>query len=216
MRSDIAALPLLVGFNAIVLAAQAVAWGGIESLARGMVPAALAILSLGMVLEIVTQRGDRVLTMPCGFEGWAATLLNSIQGVCLLAGLQLALAMGGAQMPGGACIASGMGVLVGGFLLRLTAIRALGPAFGDGFSPVSGDRIAQGPYRFCRHPAEAGLLLLPIGTAALVGAGNTLPFVMPPLVLCSMARILAEEMSFRREYSGRPSRGNPLAGPGGH
>jgi protein-S-isoprenylcysteine O-methyltransferase Ste14 len=61
-------------------------------------------------------------------------------------------------------VASGLGLIVCGSALFVWARRTLGDAYSGHLSVVNGQELVQrGPYRFIRHPAYAGYLLIALG-----------------------------------------------------
>jgi len=71
----------------------------------------------------------------------------------------------GGHSPGWA-IAAGGGLLLAGISLRWWSIAALGPAFATALD--SARLVTSGPYRWMRHPSEAGLAAAMIGSGVLL------------------------------------------------
>lgn len=84
--------------------------------------------------------------------------------------------------------------LVVGIVLRIEAIRALGPQF---VSDVQISRlvIRNGIYAWLRHPSEIGLLLIAIGGPLLIGAPWTAMAAAFVLVPTSLWRMNREEIA---------------------
>lgn len=199
MRSDFAVLPLLLAMNLVLLAAPAAISGGLEQITRGAAPHALALLTSAMAVEVLAQSGDRVLTLRAGHEHRLATSLNVVQGAVLLVTLQLIFAVATTTASHAWWSRAGVVIAAGACVLRFTAIRALGRGFTDGFAPTSTHVVTRGPYRFFGHPAETGILLLPIGLAMMVDACAVLPLALPVLAACSVIRIAAEQQALAKE-----------------
>ena len=207
MRGDVFVFLPLLALNAALLGAPAAWRGGIAAIAWGRVPLSLAILSAGMACELWAQSADRVLRPHSRNEERVATLLNAIQGLCVLAVMQAMVATAATTSTAMTWRApAGIFIMAGGVALRCAAIRSLGRGFTDGFSPVEGIVVSRGPYRFLDHPAEIGLLIIPLGLAFLLDVCSLLPVTMPVLVLCAAIRILAEDRAIaasRRSAGGR-------------
>ncbi len=207
MRGDgFVFLPLLA-LNAALLGAPAVWHGGVEAIAWGRVPVSLAILSVGMACELCAESADRVLRPHSRNEERAATILNAIQGLCVLAVMQAMLVTAATTSTAMTWLTPvGIFIMAGGVVLRCAAIRSLGRGFTDGFSPVEGIVVSRGPYRFLDHPAELGLLIIPLGLALVLGVCSLLPVTMPVLVVCAAMRIVSENVAIaasRRSAEGR-------------
>lgn len=199
MRSDFAVLPLLLAMNVALLAAPAAISGGLEQITRGAAPHALVLLTAAMAAEVLAQPGDRVLTLRAGHEHRLATSLNVVQGAALLVSLQLIFAVAATSASHAWWNRAGMVIAAGACVLRFTAIRTLDRGFTDGFAPTCTHVVTRGPYRFCGHPAEAGILLLPIGLAMMLDACAVLPLAVPVLAACSVIRIAAEQRALAGE-----------------
>lgn len=94
-------------------------------------------------------------------------------------------------------LVTGALLVVAGIAVRVTAIRALGPAF---VSPTMAPlRVVHGgPYRFMRHPSEIGLLAAAVGAAALLAsvvAAGVIACALLPLIL---VRCAAEDRTIAR------------------
>ena len=110
----------------------------------------------------------------------------------------------------------GVLLLASGAALRNAAIRTLGVDFGDAFSPTSPRRVTEGPYRFMRHPAELGLLMIVAGYGTMLSGWCPLTFGLFALLAAgARVRISWEEEAFAglasSESSDRCS--DPLAPP---
>lgn len=86
-------------------------------------------------------------------------------------------------------LVTGTVLVIAGIALRVTAIRALGPAFVSATTaPVR--VVHAGPYRFMRHPSEIGLLAAAVGASVLLGsviAAGVTAFALLPLILVRCA-----------------------------
>jgi protein-S-isoprenylcysteine O-methyltransferase Ste14 len=120
--------------------------------------------------------------------------------------------------PGAAAFAVGLGVLLGGLVLRGWSIKTLGGYF-TGRVMVSADQpvITAGPYRLLRHPSYTGLLLACAG-AGLTSANWVAVAAMALLPAAAVLwRIHAEENALLttlgdryRAYAGQHKRLVPL------
>lgn len=166
---------------------------------------ALGGLSLALAAELIAQSPHRALTARSSEADRSAKRLNIVQGVLLLAVLQFlaVVAAQDAPQPHHGMELLGLVVLATAAALRLAAIRQLGPGFTDGFQPATAI-TRSGPYQFVRHPAELGLLLLPVGFATVLGVWPWLAIVWPPLLLVSYLRIWNEELGLRQSSVAPP------------
>lgn len=198
MRNERAAVPLLLFIHTLLLVTPAVMCGGAESITRGAIPWGLGVLSFIFLAEVAAQPRDRNVMPSVGLEHRLASGSNVVQGAFLLGAFQLFFVSALDQTPGMAARYGGGFILAVGCVLRFTAIRSLGHGFTDGFSPLTRSAISSGPYRFLHHPAETGLLMLPVGLAIMLGTWPMLPIAMPPLLFCAVARIWTEERCLAR------------------
>jgi protein-S-isoprenylcysteine O-methyltransferase Ste14 len=91
-----------------------------------------------------------------------------------------------------AMVVMGATLLGAGIALRVTAIRALGPAFvSTTTTPIR--LVRTGPYRYLQHPSEVGLLAAAVGGAALLGSGIAAVVIAIVLVPLSVVRCAAED-----------------------
>ena len=81
-----------------------------------------------------------------------------------------------------------------GACLRLAAVRTLGPAFHSA-DVVTEDQalVTTGLYGRLRHPSEAGLLLIALGTAALFSSVGALLITLLVLVPATLRRVHVED-----------------------
>jgi protein-S-isoprenylcysteine O-methyltransferase Ste14 len=81
-----------------------------------------------------------------------------------------------------------------GACLRLAAVRTLGPAFHSA-DVVTEDQalVTTGLYGRLRHPSEAGLLLIALGTAALFSSFGALLITLLVLVPATLRRVHVED-----------------------
>ena len=188
-----------VACNAILVGAPAVLVTRGEVL-RGMeFWGALAGLSLVVVMELAAQSSARVLSTGSTGNDRLATRFNAMQGLVLLVSLAGLIAAAGLddQRPQGWIVATGFLVLVMAGVLRRSAITQLGSGFSDGFQP-QGEVVRTGLYNWLRHPAELGLVLLPVGVAMMLGISEWLPIAWPAVLVTSAARIGQEEYWLRQ------------------
>lgn len=125
-----------------------------------MIDPALALFGAGlavwMVAEVALTSSDRpvpgTLALPTGILVLAGHVVGVVGHL-------------GHTSPGWA-VAAGSGLFAAGCGLRMWAIAALGPAFASALD--SARLISSGPYRWSRHPSEAGLLVAMIGGNAML------------------------------------------------
>ena len=195
---------------------RAFAGAGFSALAAATLPAAGAAALCGPapLTDSSAMLALSLLTAAVFFEGMfasvgpgrptdhqfgAATALNIIHGasVCLVFCVSLAWA---GSMPSLATAAIGSVGMAVGAGLRAWSIVTLAGNFGSGFRMGRHERCSAGPYRFLRHPAEMGLLLIVVGFVTTAGAWHSHVIAAIPLVVaCSFFRITAEEKAMRRQ-----------------
>lgn len=160
---------------------------------------AMGCLALAAFGEGVLASPDRHEISPS--ERWSAIFLNGIHGGALLASLTAALVGSAATAVTGIAIV-GATVMVAGAGLRIWAVATLADHFGDGFRLLAVKPSQTGPYRYLRHPAEAGLWLFILGFTTTVSAwsGQVVVFLLP-LLACSLIRLRAEECALVTERS---------------
>lgn len=112
-----------------------------------------------------------------------------LTGLSLLVVFVVALLSAADHVPP-ALVGLGATSMLGGVALRRAAMRALGPAFVSELRPLSpGDRVRHGPYGWCEHPSELGLLAIAAGAAIALGswpAAITWAATLAPIVLLRM------------------------------
>lgn len=103
-------------------------------------------------------------------------------------------------------LAAGLAVMLAGMAIRVWAVVVLGAAFRTTVEVDHGQAVVDtGPYRWVRHPAYTGLLL--IGTSIGLALGNWLSLVILVLVpLAAMLRRIAVEEVILTEVLGPPYR----------
>lgn len=103
--------------------------------------------------------------------------------------------------PSAAAIVAGVFLIILGVVLRIAARRALGAAFSATLSTRQGQElVTTGPYRFIRHPAYLGSLILALGIGVSLGSPIGAAAM---LVLCTAAivfRIRREERLLREHF----------------
>jgi protein-S-isoprenylcysteine O-methyltransferase Ste14 len=104
---------------------------------------------------------------------------------------------------------AGVALALAGAILRVWSIRALGRYFSGHIETQPGHLVIEtGPYRFIRHPAYAGNILLAIGMPLVLNAALTL---IPAALLCALfvyripleEAALAENVPGYRDYMAR-------------
>lgn len=107
-------------------------------------------------------------------------------------------------------------LLLGGIVLRLSAIRTLGRFYSHRARLLDGHRIVvSGPYRLVRHPAYAGMLLANAGTVLFFANPLSVAALIVLFIPAVIHRILVEErMMFTvpgyREFARRRKRLAPF------
>jgi protein-S-isoprenylcysteine O-methyltransferase Ste14 len=199
-RAARVALALLaVALNAAVVGAPALALAD-RPLHMDWAPLlAVTALSLAVFTEVLLQQPSRRISSASSAERTAAFWSNFLQGLTLLLVLQWSLAdsLSRGAGPLSAIGIVGLALMAAAIVLRATAIYTLGQGFGDHFSPVDEERHRRGPYRFLRHPAEVGLLLLAAGFVLTLGIASKAGLFLIPLLLLSGLRMRAEERALR-------------------
>jgi protein-S-isoprenylcysteine O-methyltransferase Ste14 len=123
-----------------------------------------------------------------------------------LLGLALALLaaarLTGAALPGGIWVWAVLGCAIGiiGFSLRTWAIASLGSAFTRNIQvTVEQQVVTSGPYRYLRHPAYTGAILLFAGIG--IGLGNAVSIATCAILpaIGYLQRIPREEALLRRQ-----------------
>lgn len=130
-------------------------------------------------------------------ENRLVMLWNISHGVAVLICLQtFTVVANTSPMDGGQWELWGAALLGVGLALRTAAIQTLGEHFADGFEPSAARRVMVGPYRFIRHPAELGLLLIVLGFGTLVCGWSILTVTLfAALTVFSTARVFMEEIA---------------------
>jgi len=96
---------------------------------------------------------------------------------------------------------SGVGLVALGIALFVWARRALGKSYSGHVSVKTGQALVQsGPYRFIRHPAYLGFLLMALGISlgysSLAGLASTFGLLLPSLIY----RMKVEERLLTRHF----------------
>lgn len=87
-------------------------------------------------------------------------------------------------------------LLVGGLVIRWTAILTLGRFFSTCVAIHQGHRLVQtGLFRLVRHPSYSGLLLLFLGMGLSFGSWFSFIVIVVPFVVALLYRIQVEESS---------------------
>ena len=89
---------------------------------------------------------------------------------------------------------AGLALFIAGVVLRAWAIRVLGRSYSHRVrAPAAGDIIADGPYRFLRHPAYSGMLLAHVGVTLLFFSWPLVVVFTLLFIPVLVRRILVEE-----------------------
>jgi protein-S-isoprenylcysteine O-methyltransferase Ste14 len=175
-----------------------------DSTAEALAWASLAIFAVGELPQIWRTRGSYGARSDRGsyrvwFFSWAVGILLAYQAAKHLRGLSLS---GGRWWP----VVVGLALFWTGVAIRWWAVATLGRFFKLTVVVEEGQRvILSGPYRYVRHPAYLGSMLLVLGIG--VAFDNVLSIVACLVfpMLGVLRRIKVEEDELRRSL-GRPYR----------
>ena len=126
----------------------------------------------------------------------------------LFAGWLAARYVPGADLPGSGWLWVTLGVLVmlAGFALRIVSIAVLGRFFRRDVTVEEGQSVVRrGPYRYLRHPAYAGNLLVALGFGIALANWLSIAALAVIPLLCHLPRIRVEETALE-EALGKPYR----------
>lgn len=105
-----------------------------------------------------------------------------------------ALAVDSVWTSPGLWLVPGVALMLGGILLRASAIRTLGRSYSHRVRrPEAENIIDDGPYRFLRHPAYSGMLLAHVGFVLLFFSGPLVLVFTAVFIPVLVRRILLEE-----------------------
>lgn len=185
---------LCVLVNALLMLAPA-AVRSAGSLLQVEILLAVFLLSVAAGLEVLVQSPNRVLTQFRASADLHAASFNTFHGCLLLLSLQLTFVFAACDGRASGWPNMVVGSIVVGVAtaLRLLAIWHLGSAFGDGFEPATNSLLRSGIYSVLRHPAELGLLALPIGVGITLAVDSIFLILWMPVALVSFIRIWKEE-----------------------
>lgn len=160
-------------------------------------PYAFFVIIVAAVCEGLALSPQRITSN--GDDNGLVKLWNVAHGVTVLICLQAFTVMANTSpLSFGECELLGTALLMVGLSLRTAAIRTLGEHFSDGFEPSAATRVIVGPYRFIRHPAELGLLLIILGFGTLVCGWSILTVMLfAALTAVSAVRVLVEETALQ-------------------
>lgn len=97
-------------------------------------------------------------------------------------------------------------LLGGGLALRWWAIGTLGRLFTVNVAVFEDHHlVANGPYRFVRHPSYTGMLLAFLGLGVFFGSWLSLAALIVPIGLASAYRIHVEEAMLFKAFGGNYS-----------
>lgn len=119
----------------------------------------------------------------------------------IVAGTQIARRAGGLDTGANtwAAYAAGLAILWSGIGLRLWAVWSLGRFFRRDVRIVSGQTVhTSGPYRFVRHPAYLGDLLIAFGIVVAWGSWAAAAIAVAIALAGHLPRIHVEEAALRR------------------
>lgn len=99
-----------------------------------------------------------------------------------------------AALPWPAARWAGLAAMWTGMVLRLWAVRTLGPSFRTHVTLLTDHRLVRaGPYRLIRHPSYTGALLTCLGFGLTLGNGASFAIMLVAPGLALMRRIKVEE-----------------------
>lgn len=109
-----------------------------------------------------------------------------------------------AWRPPGLSGLAGFGLILAGVGLRRSAARALGPRFTVEVALLDDhELVADGPYRWIRHPNYAALLLIALGTALMTRSALAVGVAVAVWLPFALLRIRAEERALARHLGSR-------------
>ena len=187
--------------RALALVGILVAHGGLlvaPSLALGqggslLAPRSLGVVSLLLLLSVLESQS---------FRGAPSSAQEARKSLALISALAL-LGVAWVSLTTATAMGSWLGapLALAGVGLRVAAIRALGPSFTSGLTPVPcRPRVATGIYRAMRHPSDVGLLLLGSGLAVLGGSVLAVILVLFVLLPSVAVRLVREERALRGHF----------------
>ncbi len=106
-------------------------------------------------------------------------------------------------LPGGRAghFCAGATLMWAGMLIRLAAVRALGPLFRREVVIQRGhDLVERGPYRIVRHPGYAGTLLVMAGIGVAEGSVPSVALCVGAATATHIPRIRVEESALRERF----------------
>lgn len=92
------------------------------------------------------------------------------------------------------CLIAGASLFWGGLILRISAVLELGQFYSHRVQVTGKQRVVQtGPYRWIRHPAYSGMLLLHLGLVTVFFNWLSFSLLLAALLPALVNRILVEE-----------------------
>ena len=159
--------------------------------------AAYAILGCFFVAERRLRKGERAKTLRRGqADRGSTTAIGAAFGTALLTLLVAPLLRRprGGQIRSTALPWAGVGLMVGGLGLRVWAIRVLGSFYTRTLQTAPEQQlVAEGPYRFVRHPGYLGDWLLWLGAGLATANWVVAGIIALPMAGVYLYRIAVEE-----------------------
>jgi methyltransferase len=157
--------------------------------------ALLMLVALQRLLEVRYSRRNEAALRRRGareFEPWQVPLMAAVHGAWLIGAVVEVWLLRPPVFPGLAIVA--FVVFAGGQVLRLAAMRALGPRWTIRIMTLPGEpRVADGIYRFFRHPNYAGVVLEIAALPLVHGAIRTALLATIANAIVLFLRIRSEE-----------------------
>jgi protein-S-isoprenylcysteine O-methyltransferase Ste14 len=147
-----------------------------------------------VVLIVFTRRNRRsVLPRDRGSRTilWCAIVVSIAAGTAVQA-----VSSASIRIPEPWLLGVSLLLLVGGFIIRWTAILTLGRFFTTSVAIHEGHRLVRtGLFRLVRHPSYSGLVLLFLGMALSFGNWLSFAIIVVPFLAALLYRIQVEESS---------------------
>src|ERR1035437_2204776 len=150
---------------------------------------------LSEVVLIVSARWNRRSALP--HDRGSRTLLWFVIGTGIAAGTAIqAVSAARIRIPEPWLLGISLLLIVGGFVIRWTAILTLGRFFSTSVAIHDDHRLIRtGLFRLVRHPSYSGLLLLFLGMGLSFGNWLSFAVIVIPFLAALLYRIQVEESS---------------------
>jgi protein-S-isoprenylcysteine O-methyltransferase len=154
--------------------------------------------ALSEVALVAVSRRTRCEALPC--DRGSRILLWCVIGAGVAAGSAFqAVSRARIRMPEAWWLGASLLLVLGGFVIRWTAILTLGRFFSTSVAIQPGHRLVRtGLYHRVRHPSYSGLLLIVLGMGLSFGNWISLAAVAIPFLAALLYRIRVEESSLEQ------------------